>query len=140
MEVPRSLVTEEVLLTAYNGNSAGMRLPLVRHDNTTKQTSLELTKFPNTVIDTCIKGDPNTGWLNGPNAYQFYQLGFRPLNGEGAKHAPFANNDVLLSKDAFCKNRCSAAIGDFWVNWCISNCGCSTQNRKDGVLVLSCPL
>jgi hypothetical protein len=38
------------------------------------------------IIDTCVAGGPNEGWWNGDHAYQFYQGGYRPRNGNGAKH------------------------------------------------------
>ncbi len=40
------------------------------------------------IIETCITEGPNTGWVNGPDVYEFFQAGFRLLNGNGAKHAP----------------------------------------------------
>ncbi|KAF4313370.1 hypothetical protein GTA08_BOTSDO01005 [Botryosphaeria dothidea] len=40
------------------------------------------------IIKKCINNGPNKGWWNGPDYGQFYETGFRPLNGEGAKHEP----------------------------------------------------
>ncbi|KAF1998956.1 hypothetical protein P154DRAFT_523583 [Amniculicola lignicola CBS 123094] len=48
------------------------------------------------IIKQCVKEGPNQGWVNGPNAYQFYQGGFRPLNGDGSIHSPM-NGDGLRS-------------------------------------------
>ncbi|KAI9764141.1 MAG: hypothetical protein M1840_008701 [Geoglossum simile] len=38
------------------------------------------------IINTCIKNGPNAGWWSGKYENQFYQLGVRPLNGQGNKH------------------------------------------------------
>lgn len=40
------------------------------------------------IIKQCGKVGPNRGWVNGPQKYQFYEGGFRPLNGQGSFHAP----------------------------------------------------
>jgi hypothetical protein len=47
------------------------------------------------IINKCINNDPNTGWWNGPDYGQFYQVGFRPLNGQGSKHDAFDGNHYL---------------------------------------------
>lgn len=88
-----------------------------------------------------MKNDLNTGWLNGPNEYQFYQLGFRPINGEGARHAPFQNNDALQSKKTRCKKGgCSGETDQVWMDWCEKNCGCSYEFRDGKWFMGSCPL
>ncbi|KAF2754207.1 hypothetical protein EJ05DRAFT_152625 [Pseudovirgaria hyperparasitica] len=47
------------------------------------------------VINQCIKNGPNKGWWNGPDYGQFYEAGFRPLNGEGSKHEAFSGDSTL---------------------------------------------
>jgi hypothetical protein len=49
------------------------------------------------VINNCIKNQGNKGWENGPDDFQYYELGFRPLNAVGSKHDPFSGNDYLNS-------------------------------------------
>ncbi|KAI9776492.1 MAG: hypothetical protein M1839_009526 [Geoglossum umbratile] len=65
------------------------------------------------IINNCIQNQGNTGWSNGPDDYQFYQVGFRPLNGPGSKHTTkFTGNDYL--KDSFtalCRSD-SKSLGD----------------------------
>jgi hypothetical protein len=47
------------------------------------------------ITEQCVKDDPATGWVNGPDAYQFYQSGYRKLNGDGSKHGPLNAGDAL---------------------------------------------
>ncbi|KAL8693852.1 MAG: hypothetical protein Q9218_001408 [Villophora microphyllina] len=49
------------------------------------------------IIEECVKEGPNTGWVNGPNPYQFYQGGFRPLNDAGAIHRPMTGKGLQAS-------------------------------------------
>jgi hypothetical protein len=55
----------------------------------------QLTGCP--VINNCIKNQGNKGWENGPDTYQFYELGFRPLNAAGSRHDPFSGVNFLNS-------------------------------------------
>ncbi|KAJ4350342.1 uncharacterized protein N0V89_008963 [Didymosphaeria variabile] len=50
------------------------------------------------ITEKCVKNDPATGWVNGPDDYQFYQSGIRPLNGDGSKHGQLDGSNAL--KDA----------------------------------------
>lgn len=50
------------------------------------------------ITESCIKNGPNTGWVNGPDDYEFFQAGFRALNGEGSKHGQLDGSKAL--KDA----------------------------------------
>ena len=46
------------------------------------------------IIETCVKNGPNKGWANGPNAYEFFEGGFRPLNDQSAIHKPMPNQPL----------------------------------------------
>lgn len=47
-----------------------------------------------------MKDGPNKGWWDGPDYGQFYETGFRPLNGEGSYHTPFDGNSFLHAPGA----------------------------------------
>jgi hypothetical protein len=51
------------------------------------------------ITEKCVKDDPATGWVNGPDDYQFYQSGYRKLNGEGSRHAPLDGSNALPDAD-----------------------------------------
>src|SRR5215469_8149299 len=40
------------------------------------------------ITEKCVQDNPATGWVNGPDPYEFFQSGYRKLNGDGSKHAP----------------------------------------------------
>ncbi|KAI9772214.1 MAG: hypothetical protein M1840_000963 [Geoglossum simile] len=46
------------------------------------------------IIETCVKNGPNKGWANGPNDFEFFEGGFRPLNDQGAIHKPMSNQPL----------------------------------------------
>jgi hypothetical protein len=52
-------------------------------------------------IEASCKGG-QSGWINGPNLYEFYQQGVRRLNDKSAKHAPFDNNYHLGYNQMWC--------------------------------------
>ena len=52
------------------------------------------------ITEKCVKDNPATGWVNGPDPYQFYQSGYRKLNGEGSKHAPLDGSKALPDASA----------------------------------------
>ncbi|KAI1085387.1 hypothetical protein F5B20DRAFT_587438 [Whalleya microplaca] len=71
--------------------------------------------FTEDLINNCIKGQGNKGWTNGPDDNQFYELGFRPLNGAGSNHDKFSGNDFLKSSfDVTCatSQEHSKVLGD----------------------------
>lgn len=51
------------------------------------------------ITEKCVKDDPATGWVNGPDDYQFYQSGYRKLNGEGSRHDPLDGSNALPDAD-----------------------------------------
>ncbi len=42
------------------------------------------------IIKQCINNGPNTGWVNGPNVYPFYQGGFRPKTATSSYISPIS--------------------------------------------------
>lgn len=58
------------------------------------------------IIEQCVANQPNTGWVNGPHDFQFYQMGFRKKNDAGAKHAAFQVTDFLASGSPVCSSDC----------------------------------
>jgi hypothetical protein len=51
------------------------------------------------MTEKCVKDDPATGWVNGPDEFWSCQSGHRPLNGAGARHAPLGGSKALPSGD-----------------------------------------
>jgi hypothetical protein len=47
------------------------------------------------IIEICITEGPNTGWVNGPDVYEFFHAGYRLLHGNAAKHAPLDASNAL---------------------------------------------
>lgn len=46
------------------------------------------------IIERCVQNQANTGWWNGDHWYQFYQLGFRPLNDPGSIHVSSSSSSI----------------------------------------------
>ncbi|KAI1410407.1 hypothetical protein F5Y13DRAFT_202191 [Hypoxylon sp. FL1857] len=72
--------------------------------------------------------DGATGWVNGPNDYQFYQIGYRSLNHAGALHSSFSANDALPQWCGDSKPKCDTCNGGASNNRCtqgeFSGCDC----------------
>jgi hypothetical protein len=42
----------------------------------------------NGILVRCFNNGEKDGWVNGPSVFQYYQLGFRPVNHGSSLHAP----------------------------------------------------
>jgi hypothetical protein len=68
----------------------------------------------------CFNNGPNTGWVNGPDTYEFFQAGIR-ARGDGSKHAKDAFTSGLLPSQIMCSTcggpkdggKCSGSDGKF---------------------------
>lgn len=70
------------------------------------------------IIDNCL-GSQQTGWLNGVNGYEFYQIGVRPLNDAEAKHDPFADDAPYLGHT---QANCNVGDAGLWYNVRVESC------------------
>ncbi|KAL9617309.1 MAG: hypothetical protein Q9160_007889 [Pyrenula sp. 1 TL-2023] len=82
------------------------------------------------ITETCVKDSLATGWVNGPDDYEFFQLGYRPINGKGSKHKAQFGNDTPL--EHWCPNAkpsCDTCFGGGNGNICSSgdNQGCACE-------------
>ncbi|KAI1407400.1 hypothetical protein F5Y13DRAFT_206440 [Hypoxylon sp. FL1857] len=69
-----------------------------------------------------------TGWVNGPDDYEFFQIGYRALNGQGSLHSKFDGNDALPQWCGNSKPKCDTCMGGGNGNKCsqgeFSGCDC----------------
>ncbi|KAI9767671.1 MAG: hypothetical protein M1840_005542 [Geoglossum simile] len=79
------------------GLSDSVEAYVIRNSHSQGEQQPECWDSTEFIINKCVKNGPNTGWWSGEHADQFYQLGVRPLNGEGNKHTdkPFSPNEHL---------------------------------------------
>ncbi|KAI1778074.1 hypothetical protein F4818DRAFT_285045 [Hypoxylon cercidicola] len=52
-----------------------------------------------------------TGWVNGPDDYEFFQIGYRAMNSHGALHSQFQDGDKLLQWCGDAKPKCDTCMG-----------------------------
>ncbi|KAF2763542.1 hypothetical protein EJ05DRAFT_42685 [Pseudovirgaria hyperparasitica] len=78
-------ITEQLRQTCWNDTEAGKFV---------LSKPIWLGVLTLSVISKCIKNGPNKGWGNGPDG-QFYETGFRHLNGDGSKHDKFSSDETL---------------------------------------------
>ncbi|XXH03994.1 hypothetical protein Hte_010403 [Hypoxylon texense] len=57
------------------------------------------------------KGGHATGWVNGPDDYEFFQIGYRALNGPSSLHSSFAPSDALPQWCGDAKPKCDTCMG-----------------------------
>jgi hypothetical protein len=72
----------------------------------------------------------NLTLVNGPDNYEFFQIGYRPTNGNGAKHKDFPSGSALSHYySAFPKPNCDTCQGGANNNICTQgdNNGCACQ-------------
>ncbi|KAI9861758.1 MAG: hypothetical protein M1813_005107 [Trichoglossum hirsutum] len=88
------------------------------------------------IIDNCPSSNGQSGWINGPNFGEFYQVGVRKLNGQGAKHSNFADNNHLGYNQARCiRDEGSLFYIAFYidsVNWDDGDWGKSLLSKQHG--------
>ncbi|OTA94074.1 hypothetical protein M434DRAFT_394977 [Hypoxylon sp. CO27-5] len=69
-----------------------------------------------------------TGWVNGPDDYEFFQIGYRALNGQGSLHSQFSGDDALPQWCGSSKPKCDTCMGGGNGNRCsqgeFSGCDC----------------
>ncbi|KAI0006478.1 hypothetical protein F4779DRAFT_21990 [Xylariaceae sp. FL0662B] len=90
---------------------------------------------------TFIFANDALGWVNGPDDYEFYQIGYRSLNGNGALHSQFSGSDALTQWCGDSKPKCDTCYGGASKNRCtqgeFSGCDCepvtATQPEKPKV-------
>ncbi|KAI1381030.1 hypothetical protein F4677DRAFT_462136 [Hypoxylon crocopeplum] len=79
--------------------------------------------------DKCATMDTDaTGWVNGPDDYEFFQIGYRSLNAQGALHSQFSADDALPQWCGNDKPKCDTCMGGGNGNRCsqgeFSGCDC----------------
>ncbi|KAI0836640.1 hypothetical protein F5Y06DRAFT_100307 [Hypoxylon sp. FL0890] len=85
-----------------------------------------------------------TGWVNGPDDYEFFQIGYRALNGQGSLHSQFSGNDALPQWCGDSKPKCDTCMGGGNGNRCsqgeFSGCDCEpvTATQPDLPKVTNC--
>ncbi|KAL7622783.1 hypothetical protein AAE478_006462 [Parahypoxylon ruwenzoriense] len=71
-----------------------------------------------------------TGWVNGPDDYEFFQIGYRSLNGGGSLHSKFSPDDALPQWCGNSKPKCDTCYGGGSGNRCtqgeFSGCDCES--------------
>jgi len=75
------------------------------------------------ITEQCVRNGPNVGWVNGPNIYEFFQTGFRPINGAGNRHP-----NKTLSSDSGLKDGSAPVCDDNNKPSCDSCIGGANQN------------
>ncbi|KAI4861723.1 hypothetical protein F4820DRAFT_464437 [Hypoxylon rubiginosum] len=69
-----------------------------------------------------------TGWVNGPDDYEYFQIGYRALNSHGALHGAFGDGDGLPQWCGDAKPKCDTCMGGGSGNRCstgeFSGCDC----------------
>lgn len=84
---------------ARNGKNAGTHLPTQRNS--------------------ARNFDPNTtGWVNGPDDYEFFQIGYRSRNADGKLHDDFSDDNVPQQWCGDEKPKCGTCNGDAANNEC----------------------
>ncbi|KAI1374954.1 hypothetical protein F4677DRAFT_149111 [Hypoxylon crocopeplum] len=98
------------------------------------------------MINTCINANKNNGgWINGLNYGEFYQVGVRDMNGGGAQHGKFPDDDKLhLGYRQVACQRTDNGKTDLWYsfkvvvnNWDDGNYGRTIRDHAKGCGVLS---
>ncbi|KAF2872928.1 hypothetical protein BDV95DRAFT_568343 [Massariosphaeria phaeospora] len=74
----------------------------------------------------------DAGWINGPNDNEFYQVGFRAVNGDGSKHDPITDAGFLGHRHVACQRKGSNPFADqyeiYISGWDDANYGKSIQS------------
>lgn len=83
------------------------------------------------IIEKCTKFNPTAaGWVNGPDDYEFYQMGYRLKNGPGKIHDDFKDGDEMPRWCPNTKPSCASCNGGSDSTTCMggeySGCDCDT--------------
>ncbi|KAI1139635.1 hypothetical protein F5Y05DRAFT_424552 [Hypoxylon sp. FL0543] len=79
-----------------------------------------------------------TGWVNGPDDYEFFQIGYRALNSAGALHSQFSGDDALQQWCGDSKPKCDTCQGGASNNRCtqgeFAGCDCEPATATQPAL------